>query len=204
MKWAVQLPHKEYERRPLWPETCNLHAAIAGRISPSPLPIRRSFRNAASRHRNAAKIAARLKKPIRAAEVTVRPHPTELLSSVQVAGSRPPCPLSRAATVRSIAATAIRRARAAADAVADIFGSAGPPSRGPAQGSRLTPQPKNKKAGVRKPAQISHSLAACPNPELSSSFSAANNTHSPADARGVPSVHPARIFGARLGRAGIN
>ncbi|MGA9876229.1 MAG: hypothetical protein WBQ21_10510, partial [Solirubrobacteraceae bacterium] len=49
---------------------------------------------------------------------TVRLLPRELPLSVQVADSRPPCRLSRAVTAQSTAATATRRARAAAEDVA--------------------------------------------------------------------------------------
>src|ERR1035441_9949845 len=46
--WAVQSP-----RGDPWPEIFNYSAAIAGRTSPSPLLIRRSFRNAVTRPRSA-------------------------------------------------------------------------------------------------------------------------------------------------------
>ena len=53
-KWAVQSPQGD-----LWPETCKLHAATVGRILPSPLPIRRFFKNAVTRPQSVASLAVR-------------------------------------------------------------------------------------------------------------------------------------------------
>jgi hypothetical protein len=85
-----------------------------GRTSPSPLPIKRSFRNAATRPRNAASPVGKPRKTIRVDPVIVPLLPREPLLYVQDAASRRRCPLSLAATVRFTAVTVTRRAKAAA------------------------------------------------------------------------------------------
>ncbi len=52
----------QFSRGDPWPEICNLRAAIAGRTSPSPLRIRRFFRNVVIRPQNVARIAVQAKK----------------------------------------------------------------------------------------------------------------------------------------------
>jgi hypothetical protein len=64
---AVQFP-----RGDPWPEIFNLRAAIAGRTSPSPLLIRRSFRNVVIRPQSVAKVAVRQRRTIRGGPATVR------------------------------------------------------------------------------------------------------------------------------------
>jgi hypothetical protein len=91
------------------------------RILRSPLPIKRFFKNAVTRPRNAASLAVRQRRTIKAGAaavvVTVQLLRMELLLSVQVAGSQRQCRLSRAVTARCFAGTATRRAKAAAAAV---------------------------------------------------------------------------------------
>ena len=63
----------------IWPETCKLRAAIAGRNSPSALLIRRSFRNAVTRPQSVAEIAVRQGKTREGDPATVRLLHRELL-----------------------------------------------------------------------------------------------------------------------------
>jgi hypothetical protein len=86
-----------------------------GRTLPSPLPIRRSFRNAVTRRPNVASHADRPKRTIRAvAQATVPLLLRELPLSVRRAVNPPPSLLSRAGIGQSIVATVTHRGRAAA------------------------------------------------------------------------------------------
>jgi hypothetical protein len=71
----VQIVEYNLHTREPWLEIFNSLAAIVGRTLPSPLPIRRSSRNAGTRLRNGASLAVRLKrttKGVAEGEVTVR------------------------------------------------------------------------------------------------------------------------------------
>jgi hypothetical protein len=115
VQWAVQSA-----RGDPWPEIFNYSAAIAGRILPSPLRIRRSFRNAVIRPPSAASLAVRQRRANKVGEAPgiVRLHPMEHLSSAPAAASQPLFHLNHAAIARCFAGTATRRAKAAAAAPA--------------------------------------------------------------------------------------
>jgi hypothetical protein len=111
---AVQSPHEFHTRIP-WPEIFSLLAAIAGRTSPSLLPIRRFSRNVAIRRRSGVSLVVRPRKmmEVEGDQVTVPLLQRELLSFVRVAASRLRFLLSLGVTGRCFAAIATRRERAA-------------------------------------------------------------------------------------------
>ncbi len=111
---AVQSPHEFHTRIP-WPEIFSLLAAIAGRTSPSLLPIRRFSRNVAIRRRSGVSLVVRPKRTmgVEEAEATGPLLQRELLSFVRVAASRLRFLLSLGVTGRCFAAIATRRERAA-------------------------------------------------------------------------------------------
>src|SRR3569833_23652 len=97
IKWAVQSA-----RGDPWPEIFNLLAAIAGRTLPSPLPIRRSSRNAVTRLPSVASLAVWQRKTIKGVEdqATVQLRHREHPLSVPDAVSLPPYLSSPAAIAR--------------------------------------------------------------------------------------------------------
>jgi hypothetical protein len=98
----------------------------AGKTSPSPLRIKRSFRNVAIRHQSVVRLAVRQRKTIKVvgAPVTVRLQRRVLLSFVQDVASPQPCLSNLGAIVRCSAGIATRRAKVAA-AGAEASGIAG-------------------------------------------------------------------------------
>jgi len=128
-KWAVQSPHEETP----WQEIFSSLAATAGRTLPSPLQIRRSFKNVVIRHQNAASHAEWQRKTTRGvpAAAIVRLLHRVRLSSARAAASQRLFLLSRAAIGPYFAAIATRLAKAVV-----VEGEAPPAD---ADGTRIRP-----------------------------------------------------------------